>query len=101
SRGLGPKVTALDDWELVTSQVARLEELFRSYQQLFSPTSVQPVRFAVEPVVQRATDLLAWRLRRLGGRFEWRREGDHGARASPTALLHAAINLLANAIDAV
>lgn len=101
ARRLGPQVTSLEDWEMVASQVARLEELFRSYQQLFTPDAAGPSRFAVEPVVQRAIDLLAWRVRRLGGRFSWTRAGEHVGLGAPNALLHAVVNLLANALDAV
>jgi two-component system C4-dicarboxylate transport sensor histidine kinase DctB len=101
ARRLGSQLTSLDDWEMVRGQVARLEELFRSYQQLFTPDADAPSRFAVEPVVQRAVDLLAWRVRRLGSRFSWEATGTHLANGSPNALLHALVNLLANALDAV
>ncbi|HZX96123.1 MAG TPA: HAMP domain-containing sensor histidine kinase [Myxococcales bacterium] len=101
ARRLGSQLTSLDDWEMVRGQVARLEELFRSYQQLFTPDAGAPSRFAVEPVVQRAVDLLTWRVRRLGARFSWEQTGTHLAHGSPNALLHALVNLLANALDAV
>jgi len=101
ARRLGRGVTDLDDWTMVSSQVSRLEELFRSYQQLFGPSQGPPLRFAVESVVQRAVDLVSFRLRRLGSRFEWAAGGPHHALGSPTALLHATINILANAVDAV
>jgi signal transduction histidine kinase len=101
ARRLGTQATDLDDWQMVSTQVARLEELFRSYQQLFAPEPTAHSPFAVEGVVQRAVDLVAWRLRRLGTRFEWVRDGTRRAFGSPTALLHAVINLLVNAIDAV
>jgi C4-dicarboxylate-specific signal transduction histidine kinase len=102
SRRLGSEVTGLDDWQMVAAQVVRLEELFRSYQQLFAPEPAASSRFTVEAVVQRAVDLVAWRVRRLGRRFEWIREGAaHCAFGSSTALLHAAINLIVNAVDAV
>jgi signal transduction histidine kinase len=101
SRRFGSEVTSLDDWQMVATQVVRLEELFRSYQQLFAPEPVASAKFAVEMVVQRAIELLAWRVRRLGSRFEWLRDGPHHAFGSPTALLHALINVLVNAVDAV
>jgi two-component system nitrogen regulation sensor histidine kinase GlnL len=100
ARRIGQRLTDLDDWQMVTTQVARLEELFRSYQQLLAPGPIPASRFAVDAVVQRAVELLAWRVRRLGSRFEWTREAAQ-ARGSPNAMLHAAVNLLANAIDAV
>ena len=99
-RRIGQRVTDLDDWQMVSAQVARLEELFRSYQQLLAPGPSPASRFAVDAVVQRAVDLLAWRLRRLGSRFEWTRETAQ-ALGSPNALLHAAVNVLTNAADAV
>src|SRR5205823_12007244 len=101
SRRFGSEVTDRDYWQMVATQVVRLEELFRSYQQLFAPEPAAGSRFAVEGVVQRAVELLAWRVRRLGPRFEWTREGSHHAFGSPTALLHALINVLVNAVDAV
>jgi len=101
ARRLGSQVTDLDDWQMVSTQVVRLEELFRSYQQLFAPEPAGRSPFAVESVVQRAVDLVAWRVRQLGPRFEWVRDGSRRAFGSPTALLHAVINLLVNAIDAV
>jgi signal transduction histidine kinase len=101
ARQLGTSATSLEDWEMVSAQVARLEELFRSYQQLFTPESSPMSRFAVEPVVQRAVDLVAVRVRRLGKRFEWVREAPHHGTGIPNAVLHAVINLLVNAVDAV
>jgi signal transduction histidine kinase len=101
ARRLGRGLTDLDDWRLVSSQVSRLEELFRSYQQLFGPSQTAPVRFAVEDVLQRAVDLVSFRVRRLGSHFEWTAGVPHPALGSPTALLHAVINLLVNAVDAV
>jgi signal transduction histidine kinase len=101
ARRLGSGVTDLDDWRMVCGQVSRLEELFRSYQQLFAPEPGAPVRFAVEAVIQRAVDLVSFRVRRLGSRFEWAGAAAHHALGSPTALLHAAINLIVNAVDAV
>jgi C4-dicarboxylate-specific signal transduction histidine kinase len=101
SRRVGSEVTDLDDWQMVATQVVRLEELFRSYQQLFAPEPAAASKFAVESVVQRAVDLVAWRVRRLGPRFEWQREAPHHALGSTTALLHALINVLVNAVDAV
>jgi signal transduction histidine kinase len=101
ARRLGRGVTDLEDWRMVSSQVSRLEELFRSYQQLFGPAPGAKIRFAVEDVVQRALDLVSFRVRRLGSRFEWKGSGPHHALGSPTALLHAVINLIVNAVDAI
>jgi signal transduction histidine kinase len=100
SQELGAKVSALEDWQMMSAQVARLEELFRTYQELFTPTP-RRADFEVEPVVQRAIDLLAWRLRRLGTRFGWQRGVSHHGSGSPQAVLHATTNLLMNALDAI
>jgi signal transduction histidine kinase len=97
---LGPQVAKLEDWQMVQAQVTRLEELFRSYQELFAP-GLRDSAFEVEPVVQRAIDLLAWRLRRLGPRFGWQRGTAQRGCGSPQAVLHATTNLLMNALDAV
>jgi C4-dicarboxylate-specific signal transduction histidine kinase len=96
-----PDCAATEEWSMVTSQVARLEELFRGYQELFTPGPSVQSRFALVPVVQRAVDLVAYRLRPLGARFVWAPEGDDQVRGSPSAVLHAVVNLLVNAVDAV
>src|SRR5450432_1187857 len=100
SQQVGPAVVQLEDWQMVSAQVARLEELFRTYQELFTP---QPRKstFELGPVVQRAIDLLAWRLRRLGARFVWQRGLSQQSLGSPQAVLHSTTNLLMNALDAV
>ena len=97
---LGPDVAKLEDWKMVTAQVARLEELFRTYQELFTP-QLRLIEFELEPVLQRSIDLLAWRLRRLGTRFVWQRGVSQQAEGSPQAVLHSTTNLLMNALDAV
>src|ERR1700694_1861754 len=86
---------------MVTSQVARLEELFRGYQELFTPGPSVQSSFALVPVVQRAVDLVAYRLRPLGAPFVWAARGACQGRGSPSAVLHAVVNLLVNAADAV
>jgi C4-dicarboxylate-specific signal transduction histidine kinase len=96
-----PASAATEEWSMVTSQVARLEELFRGYQELFTKGPSVQSSFALVPVVQRAIDLVAHRLRPLGERFVWAPEGEHQARGSPSAVLHAVVNLLVNAVDAV
>jgi signal transduction histidine kinase len=100
ARQLGPSAVQLEDWQMVAAQVTRLEELFRTYQELFAP-QLRETPFEVEPVVQRSIDLLAWRLRRLGARFGWQRGNQQHGRGSPQAVLHATTNLLMNALDAV
>jgi len=90
-----------DEFRLVSQQVARLEELFRTWQDLFSPQRVPPAPFAVEPVVQRSIDLLAYRLRRLGARFVFQPAGPTYGYGTAHAVLHAVTNLLVNSADAV
>jgi signal transduction histidine kinase len=97
---VGPAVVQLEDWQMVSAQVARLEELFRTYQELFTP-QLRKSTFELAPVVQRAIDLLAWRLRRLGARFVWQRGLPQQGSGSPQAVLHSTTNLLMNALDAV
>ena len=90
-----------DEFRLVSQQVARLEELFRTWQDLFSPQRMPPAPFAVEPVVQRSIDLLAYRLRRLGARFVFQPAGPTYGYGTAHAVLHAVTNLLVNSADAV
>ena len=90
-----------DEFRLVSQQVARLEELFRTWQDLFTPQPGLPAPFAVEPVVQHSADLLAYRLRKLGGRFVFQPAGPTYGFGRAQAVLHAVINLLVNAADAV
>ena len=90
-----------DEFRLVAQQVSRLEELFRTWQDFFTPQGPRPAAFAVEPVVQRSVDLLAYRLRALGPRFVFQPAGPTYGHGASHALLHAVTNLLANATDAV
>ena len=90
-----------DEFRLVAQQAARLEELFRTWQDFFTPQGPRPAPFAVEPVVQRSIDLLAYRLRALGARFTFEPAGPTYGHGTSHALLHAVTNLLANAADAV
>jgi two-component system nitrogen regulation sensor histidine kinase GlnL len=102
ARELGERLTGLDDWHLVVSQLARLEEIFDACQ-LFTqevPTEARP--FEVAPVVLRAVDLLRFRTKKLGRRFAVIAPGDlPAALGAPSALLHAVTNLVVNALDAV
>jgi signal transduction histidine kinase len=90
-----------DEFRLVAQQVARLEEMFRTWQDLFSPQRLAPAPFAVEPVVQRSVDLLAYRLRKLGTRFVFQPAGPTYGYGTAHAVLHAVTNLLVNSADAV
>lgn len=99
---LGAGATATDEWKMVTAQTARLEELFRTYQGLFTAARGPSVPFRVEPVVERAIELLRFRLDKLGERFSWKPGGSTRAvSGAPQAVIHAVTNLLANGIDAL
>jgi signal transduction histidine kinase len=99
SRALGPQLTGLDDFRLVGSQVSRLEELVRTWQDLFASPLSGAVTFAVEPVVARALDLFGHRLRPLGDRFSYAPDKEAKGHGVAQALLHATSNLVANALD--
>ncbi len=92
----------IEEWRMLRAQLARLGEIVNGYEDLLRPGEAAPAPFAVEPVVTRAVDLLAHRLRPLARRFLYARDEraleGYGA---PGALVHAATNLLANALDAV
>jgi signal transduction histidine kinase len=102
SRRLGTQVTGLDDWALVTAQVDRLEELFRAYQDFLHPERNPPAPFPVKPVVERAIALQQFRLRKLGPRFAFQAaEQLPNGFGIPNAVLHAVLNVLVNALDAL
>jgi signal transduction histidine kinase len=94
-------VGSSDEFKLVSQQLARLEELFRTWQDFFAPQSIPSAEFAVEAAVQRSVDLLAYRLRSLGSRFVFEPAGTTYGHGTEQAVLHAVTNLLANAADAV
>jgi signal transduction histidine kinase len=101
AQSLGPALTGREEWLLVVDQLARLEEIFRTYQEFIAPDERPAFAFAVEPVVRRATELLRFRTRRLGPRFAVVVErGVPPAVGAPRSLLHATTNLLLNALDA-
>ena len=90
-----------DEFRLVAQQVGRLEELFRTWQDFFTPQRLPAAPFALEPVVQRSVDLLAYTLRKLGPRFVFQPAGPTYGHGTTHAVLHAVTNLLVNAADAV
>lgn len=96
-----PELQRDDDWRLLRAQLARLAEIVAEYDTLFRPGAATPEPFAVGPVVTRAVDLLAHRVRPLARRFGLEHQ-DGGRRGwgAPGALVHAATNLLANALEA-
>ena len=91
-----------EEWRMLRAQLARLVEIVNGYEDLLRPGEAAPAPFLVGPVVSRAVDLLAHRVRPLAQRFLYARE-DAGRQGygAPGALVHAATNLLANALDAI
>lgn len=97
-----PDVAASAEWRLLAEQAARLEELFRTFQTLFSGAPMASAPFAVDETVRRAVSLLGPRLRKLGDRFHLDAvQGPVLGLGAPPALVHAVTNLLVNALDAV
>ncbi len=97
-----PELRRADDWRLLRAQLARIGEIVSEYEDLLRPGDAAPEPFAVGPVVSRTVDLLAHRVRPLAGRFGLERhDGGRQGWGAPRALVHAATNLLANAVEAV
>jgi signal transduction histidine kinase len=98
----GGQLQRLEEWHLLRGQLARMAEIVNGYEELLQPGRVAPVAFAVAPVVARSIELLAHRVRPLGDRFAFvAGEASLVGWGRPSALVHAATNLLANAVDAV
>lgn len=96
--GLGER----EEWRLLRRQLARLAEVMAGYEELFRAGDADPAPFEVGPVVSRAVDLLAHRVRPLSRRFALLPgDGPAPGFGVPSALVHAATNLLSNALDAV
>ncbi len=97
-----PDLRRAEDWRLLRAQLARIAEIVSEYERLLRPGDAAPAPFAVGPVVSRAVDLLAHRVRPLARRFGLERhDGNRQGWGAPGALVHAATNLLANALEAV
>ncbi|MGC3999930.1 MAG: HAMP domain-containing sensor histidine kinase [Anaeromyxobacter sp.] len=101
-RALGPALTARDEWRLLRSQLARLCEVAAEFEGLLRDEDLPATPFEVGPAVARAVGLLAHRVRPLARRFtmDGCEEALRGI-GSAGALVHAATNLLSNALDAV
>jgi signal transduction histidine kinase len=101
-RSLGDRLVGDEEWRILRAQLDRLAEIVVEYQALLGAGDAEPAPYAVGPVVSRAVALLAHRLRPLARRFALARdaEGRDGFGA-PGALVHAATNVLANALDAI
>ncbi|HVO19308.1 MAG TPA: HAMP domain-containing sensor histidine kinase [Anaeromyxobacter sp.] len=101
-RVLGPAVLEREEWALLRQQLSRLAEVMVGYDDLFHAGAGQEVTFVVGPVVARAVDLLAHRVRPMADRFSLvAADGALRGRGSPAALVHATTNVLGNALDAV
>jgi DNA-binding response OmpR family regulator len=101
-RAVGDELSRQVEWPMVLSQVARLEELLKSYQRFLTPDEAGPGEFELGPVLQQAIDLCMIRLKKLGDRFTYH-PGPGGVYVlgTPDALMHALTNVLFNALDAV
>src|SRR5437016_12246191 len=64
-----PAVSGTQEWQLLNAQAARMDELLRTYHELFAGGPVQRVPFAVDETVRRAVSLLRPLIRKLGARF--------------------------------
>jgi signal transduction histidine kinase len=95
-----PAVSGTQEWQLLNAQAARMDELLRTYHELFAGGPVQRMPFAVEETVRRAVSLLSPRIRKLGARFSLE-AGPAPALGTAPLLVHAVTNLLVNALDAV
>jgi signal transduction histidine kinase len=100
-RALGAPLLRHADWRMLRNQLARIGEILAGYEELLRSEAAAPSAFEVEPVVARAIDLLAHRVRPLAPRFTFENGGRHQGFGAPGALVHAATNLLSNALDAV
>jgi signal transduction histidine kinase len=101
-RALGTALEGHPDWSMLRAQAARIAEILRGYEELMRPGEAEPSVFRVVPVVARAVELLAHRVRPMERRFTFRREPAALAGfGAPGALVHATTNLLANACDAL
>jgi signal transduction histidine kinase len=100
-RSLGETLFREEGWRILRAQIARLSEIVLEYEDLLRPRG-EGFAFAVGPVVARAVALLAHRVGPLARRFKV--DGAEDGRVgfgAPGALVHAATNVLANALDAV
>jgi signal transduction histidine kinase len=101
-RSFGEELARDEEWRILRAQLERLAEIVLEYEELLGPGDAEPARYAVGPVVSRAVALLAHRVRPLERRFALdRADADREGFGAPGALVHAATNVLANALDAI
>jgi hypothetical protein len=97
-----PDAASLREFELLQQQALRLEELFRTWQAVFSSGGPKLEPFRVDQSVQRAVFLLTPRLQRMGRRFAVAPSpAPVVAVGVPAAFIHAITNVIVNAVDAV
>ncbi|MEW5743052.1 MAG: response regulator [Myxococcota bacterium] len=103
ARALGPTATRGEEWALVSAQLARLEELFDSYEEFLRPEQSAQGPFLLAGVVDHAVELLRHRTRPLGDAFSCQLPSSPvvTVNGTPRAVTHALTNLLLNALDAV
>ena len=101
ARSGGAAIDSSADFRMVRLQAGRLEELLRTYQQLFSRETPECAEFAVAPVARRAVELLEHRLAKLGNRLSLGEDPAVRGWGAASAVLHALTNLIANAVEAV
>jgi signal transduction histidine kinase len=100
-RALGAVLVDEEDWITLRAQLERIGEIVLEYEALLRVEGA-PLPFAVGPVVARAVALLAHRVRPLARRFALVGADDGRLGwGAPGALVHAATNVVANALDAV
>lgn len=101
-RAMGTLLTGREEWQLLRQQVLRLAEVMGEYDVLFHAGEAHEAAFEVGAVVARAVQLLAHRVRPLSRRFALA-QGELPARGfgSAAAVVHAATNVLGNALDAI
>jgi len=101
-RAMGSLLTGREEWQLLRQQVVRLAEVMGDYDALFHAGDAHESSFDVGPVVARAVQLLAHRVRPLSRRFALSQaERPAQGFGSPAAVVHAATNVLGNALDAI
>jgi signal transduction histidine kinase len=101
-RAMGGLLTGREEWALLRQQLQRLAEVMGEYDVLFHAAEATAAPFVVGPVVTRAVQLLGHRVRPLSRRFALA-GGELPVQGfgSAAALVHAATNILGNALDAV
>ena len=94
-------LAGLEEWKLMRRQVQRMQDFLSSYEAVLSREKAASSFFVVDEVVEQAVGVLEFRVNRLGGRFDARRAPTPKvAWCAPSAVLHAIVDVVANAVDA-